>query len=55
MRKPILSVVMLGCGVLSLAIATYQLAGARIGWGILSIVYSVVFLIGGLATRRRRA
>lgn len=54
MNKSALSAVMFACGALSLTIAVYQFAGSRVLWGILSLVYSVVFLAGGLANRRGR-
>ena len=37
--------------VLSLAVAVYQLMDSRFAEGILSVVFTLVFLVGGVANR----
>ncbi len=53
MNKRTLSIALLTCSVASLAIAVYQITGSRIVEGVLSIVFSVVFLVGGVVNRGR--
>jgi len=52
MKKKTLSNLLLTFAAISLAIAIYQFIGLKTTGGILSVVYSVVFIVGGLAARR---
>ena len=54
MKKKSLSVVFLVFCAISLLIAVYQFIGSRFLEGILSLIYSTVFLIGGLANRSKK-
>lgn len=51
--KKTVSITLFACCVVSLALAVYQLVGSRIAEGALSIVFSLVFLFGGVASRER--
>ena len=51
MKKNTVSVMLFVCSAASLAIAIYQLMDSRFAEGILSVVFSSVFLVGGIANR----
>jgi hypothetical protein len=51
-NKKTLSVLLFACSALSMAIAVYQLMDSRLAEGILSVMFSLVFLVGGVANRR---
>ncbi len=53
MNKKALSIVLFTMGAISLAIAVYQFAGSRVAEGVLSVVFTLVFVVGGVANHRR--
>jgi hypothetical protein len=55
MSRQALSIALFTCSVVALAIAVYQFTGSRIAEGVLSVVFSIVFLVGGVSNRRRSA
>jgi len=52
MKKKAISNLLFAFCAISLAIAVYQIVDSRPAASVLSIVYSLVFLVGGVATRR---
>lgn len=54
MKKNALANLMLIFSLIALTIAVYQIVDSRILDGILSLVFSTVFLMGGMANRNKR-